>query len=138
MRLPQQRGVPDERGEAAPAPRHDRRARPGARAGPRLAGVARRRTRPAPPSVALHGVGAPDDPPRRLPPARRLAGLARGLIGPRSVSAIIGPAAGAARMHAPVTTEPDLAPRPGRTYRYYDLIMVGFVTVLLCSNLLGP
>jgi len=25
-----------------------------------------------------------------------------------------------------------------RQYRYYDLIMVGFVTVLLCSNLIGP
>jgi uncharacterized integral membrane protein (TIGR00697 family) len=25
-----------------------------------------------------------------------------------------------------------------RTYRYYDLIMAAFVTVLLCSNLIGP
>jgi uncharacterized integral membrane protein (TIGR00697 family) len=25
-----------------------------------------------------------------------------------------------------------------RHYRYYDLVMVGFVTVLLCSNLIGP
>ena len=25
-----------------------------------------------------------------------------------------------------------------RTYRYYDLVMVGFVTVLVCSNLIGP
>ena len=25
-----------------------------------------------------------------------------------------------------------------RTYRYYDLVMVGFVTVLVCSNLVGP
>jgi queuosine precursor transporter len=25
-----------------------------------------------------------------------------------------------------------------RQYRYYDLLMVGFVTVLLCSNLIGP
>lgn len=25
-----------------------------------------------------------------------------------------------------------------RTYRYYDLVMAGFVTVLLCSNLIGP
>src|SRR6476620_4836195 len=24
------------------------------------------------------------------------------------------------------------------SYRYYDLIMVAFVTVLLCSNLIGP
>ncbi|MGZ8251729.1 MAG: queuosine precursor transporter, partial [Methylophilaceae bacterium] len=23
-------------------------------------------------------------------------------------------------------------------YRYYDLIMVAFVTVLVCSNLIGP
>ena len=27
---------------------------------------------------------------------------------------------------------------PNRSYRYYDLVMVGFVTVLLCSNLIGP
>ncbi len=26
---------------------------------------------------------------------------------------------------------------PGRTYRYYDLVMAAFVTVLLCSNLIG-
>jgi len=26
----------------------------------------------------------------------------------------------------------------GRHYRYYDLLMAGFVTVLLCSNLIGP
>ncbi len=26
----------------------------------------------------------------------------------------------------------------GRRFRYYDLIMVGFVTILLCSNLIGP
>ena len=25
----------------------------------------------------------------------------------------------------------------GRVYRYYDLVMVAFVTVLLCSNLIG-
>jgi queuosine precursor transporter len=25
-----------------------------------------------------------------------------------------------------------------RTYRYYDLVMVAFVTVLVCSNLIGP
>lgn len=32
--------------------------------------------------------------------------------------------------------------RPGaprqRSYRYYDLLLAGFVTVLLCSNLIGP
>lgn len=28
--------------------------------------------------------------------------------------------------------------RPPRVYRYYDLIMAAFVTVLLCSNLIGP
>jgi len=28
--------------------------------------------------------------------------------------------------------------RPRRSYRYYDLLMAGFVTVLLCSNLIGP
>jgi queuosine precursor transporter len=27
---------------------------------------------------------------------------------------------------------------PGRHYRYYELLMAGFVTVLLCSNLIGP
>jgi len=27
---------------------------------------------------------------------------------------------------------------PSRSYRYYDLVMAGFVTVLLCSNLIGP
>jgi uncharacterized integral membrane protein (TIGR00697 family) len=27
--------------------------------------------------------------------------------------------------------------RPGRTYRYYDLVMAAFVTVLLCANLIG-
>ena len=26
----------------------------------------------------------------------------------------------------------------GRAYRYYDLVMVAFVTVLVCSNLIGP
>ena len=28
-------------------------------------------------------------------------------------------------------------PSPQRTYRYYDLVMAAFVTVLLCSNLIG-
>jgi uncharacterized integral membrane protein (TIGR00697 family) len=28
-------------------------------------------------------------------------------------------------------------PPPGRTYRYYDLLMAAFVCVLLCSNLVG-
>ena len=27
---------------------------------------------------------------------------------------------------------------PQRNYRYFDLVMVGFVTVYLCSNLIGP
>lgn len=31
----------------------------------------------------------------------------------------------------------DTAARPGRRYRYYDLVLAGFVTVLLCSNLIG-
>ncbi len=35
----------------------------------------------------------------------------------------------------PRLTDPD--PRR-RSYRYYDLIMAAFVTVLLCSNLIGP
>jgi uncharacterized integral membrane protein (TIGR00697 family) len=28
--------------------------------------------------------------------------------------------------------------RPPRRYQYYDLLMGGFITVLLCSNLIGP
>ena len=28
--------------------------------------------------------------------------------------------------------------RPVRTYRYYDFVMVAFVVVLVCSNLIGP
>ena len=27
---------------------------------------------------------------------------------------------------------------PARNYRYYDLVMAAFVTVLICSNLIGP
>ena len=30
------------------------------------------------------------------------------------------------------------APDRHRHYRYYDYLMAGFVTVLLCSNLIGP
>ena len=29
------------------------------------------------------------------------------------------------------------APHAQRTYRYYDLVMAAFVTVLLCANLIG-
>lgn len=29
-------------------------------------------------------------------------------------------------------------PAPARTYRYFDLVMAAFVTVLICSNLIGP
>jgi queuosine precursor transporter len=29
-------------------------------------------------------------------------------------------------------------PRPARAYRYFDFVMVGFVVVLVCSNLIGP
>src|SRR5260221_12193607 len=32
---------------------------------------------------------------------------------------------------------PQEAPSPHRAYRYYDLVMAAFVTVLLCSNLIG-
>lgn len=42
---------------------------------------------------------------------------------------------------ATVSRAPDAPPRHpvrGRHYRYYDLVMAGFVTVLLCSNLIGP
>lgn len=45
-------------------------------------------------------------------------------------------------MREPQTQSPSI-PAPGtqprhRHYRYYDLVMTGFVTVLLCSNLIGP
>jgi uncharacterized integral membrane protein (TIGR00697 family) len=37
-----------------------------------------------------------------------------------------------------LTSPPSPAPvRAGRTYRYYDLVMAAFVTVLLCANLIG-
>jgi len=32
----------------------------------------------------------------------------------------------------------DHEPARSRSYRYYDLVMAAFVTVLLCSNLIGP
>jgi uncharacterized integral membrane protein (TIGR00697 family) len=32
---------------------------------------------------------------------------------------------------------PSSAPAPERSYRYYDLVMAAFVTVLLCANLIG-
>lgn len=34
-------------------------------------------------------------------------------------------------------TNPD-APPPQRSYRYFEFVMVAFVTVLICSNLIGP
>ena len=34
-------------------------------------------------------------------------------------------------------TPAGLAPHPHRSYRYYDLVMAAFVTVLLCANLIG-
>ena len=37
-----------------------------------------------------------------------------------------------------LVTELANAPQQGRRYQYYDLIMVGFVVVLICSNLIGP
>ena len=44
--------------------------------------------------------------------------------------------------HPPATPPtqpiPPQAEKPRRSYRYYDLLMAGFVTVLLCSNLIGP
>jgi queuosine precursor transporter len=36
-------------------------------------------------------------------------------------------------MNTPVTKQPTV-----RQYRYFDLVMVGFVTVYLCANLIGP
>ena len=35
----------------------------------------------------------------------------------------------------PMTSQPPAAPR--RSYRYYDLVMAAFVTVLLCANVIG-
>ena len=41
-------------------------------------------------------------------------------------------------MAAPAPSlRPSPAPRPRRAYRYYDLVMAAFVTVLLCANLIG-
>ncbi|MCK9503811.1 MAG: queuosine precursor transporter [Porticoccaceae bacterium] len=37
-----------------------------------------------------------------------------------------------------MTTTELQSPTHGRRFRYYDLIMASFVTVLLCSNLIGP
>jgi len=34
-------------------------------------------------------------------------------------------------------TKPSDGPEPRRTYRYYDLVMAAFVTVLLCANVIG-
>jgi len=34
-------------------------------------------------------------------------------------------------------TPPIEIPKPKRAFKYYDLMLVGFVTVLLCSNLIG-
>jgi queuosine precursor transporter len=36
----------------------------------------------------------------------------------------------------PAASQPSAEPR--RSYRYYDLLMAAFVTILLCSNLIGP
>jgi len=35
------------------------------------------------------------------------------------------------------TTSTAAAPHPARQFRYYDLVMAAFVTVLLCANLIG-
>ncbi|WP_404992541.1 queuosine precursor transporter [Cupriavidus pauculus] len=40
-------------------------------------------------------------------------------------------------MHEPIAASATAAAHSGRVYRYYDLVMVAFVTVLLCSNLIG-
>ena len=36
-----------------------------------------------------------------------------------------------------VSPDASPSPRPRRAYRYYDLVMAAFVTVLLCANLIG-
>src|SRR5258707_7313458 len=41
-------------------------------------------------------------------------------------------------MAAPIASiDSTPAPGPRRAYRYYDLVMAAFVTVLLCANLIG-
>ena len=41
-------------------------------------------------------------------------------------------------MAAPVPFDrPAPGPEPRRVYRYYDLVMAAFVTVLLCANVIG-
>ena len=37
-----------------------------------------------------------------------------------------------------MTTTPCNPPTMVRSYRYFDLVMVAFVVVYLCSNLIGP
>jgi hypothetical protein len=37
-----------------------------------------------------------------------------------------------------VTTTPTPTPHARPSYKYYDMVMAAFVTVLLCSNLIGP
>ena len=41
------------------------------------------------------------------------------------------------RMAEPRQTTTDAAPPQRRTYKYYDLLLGAFVTILLCSNLIG-
>ena len=36
-----------------------------------------------------------------------------------------------------MTATPDAPAHPPRTYRYYDLVMAAFVTVLVCANVIG-
>jgi uncharacterized integral membrane protein (TIGR00697 family) len=38
----------------------------------------------------------------------------------------------------PAAHAPDEPAKPSHSYRYYDLLMAAFVTILLCSNLIGP
>src|SRR5687768_5088389 len=38
---------------------------------------------------------------------------------------------------SPLPPHPSAAPARSRSYRYYDLVMAAFVTVLLCANLIG-
>jgi len=41
------------------------------------------------------------------------------------------------RVHSRTMALSAPSPAPTRTYRYYDLVMAAFVTVLLCANLIG-
>lgn len=69
--------------------------------------------------------------------------LREALASAAAPSALLGQPSGLIEMSngSPATTaasSPRSAVENRRRYRYYDLVMAGFVTVLLCSNMIGP